>query len=278
MSLMVVRSCASAPMVSWSIEVGVRPPSASTVGLSMGLATGLSLHAAIARTLTASAIVEYRFIELSLDLESGVDRQEERAAGRIRRYVLKAADWLITEVGDLGIEPCILRPGLQVPSAQLDAGLRGATIEHRAGQVRRQQVAESELAKLHESAVLDINRFALREGKSTSGGSRGISEQRAVDRGSALRGRDVEIVVGQVHAQTAFPPIEQRGEAERTEIEIVVEAHRVVRSGVSDERQDAVGARAGGSGRVQRLAAVHSLEHRHQLPLLNESVSEAAAE
>src|SRR4051812_29041816 len=189
MSLMVVRSCASAPMVSWSIEVGVRPPNASTVGLSMGLATGLSLHAAIARTLTASAIVEYRFIELSLDLESGVDRQEERAARRIRCYVLEAPDGLITEVGDLGIEPCILGPGLQVPSAQLDAGLRRASVEHGARNVRGEQVSESELAELHESAVLDVNGLALREGKRTSRRGRGVSQQRAVDRGSALRGR-----------------------------------------------------------------------------------------
>src|SRR6476659_2874521 len=107
-------------MVIWSRDVRVRlPVSWSTVGASIGFATGLSLHAPSANAPIASAMVVYRFIELSLGLESDIETHEECLARRIRCHVLEPPKGLVSEVRDLWIETCILRPGSEVPSADL---------------------------------------------------------------------------------------------------------------------------------------------------------------
>src|SRR5688572_29567566 len=112
------RDCAIAPMTSCCSDVRVREPSASTVGASIGLATGLSLHAPVARIATPSAIVEYRFILIITRLEGCIDRQEARAARRIRCDILEPAQRLVAEVRDFRIQTSVLRPGLEVPSTQ----------------------------------------------------------------------------------------------------------------------------------------------------------------
>src|SRR5205085_7128833 len=121
--------------------------------------------------------VVYRFIELSLGLESDIEIHEERFARRIRRHVLEPAKRLVTEVRDLGIETCILRPGEEVPSAELDPCRARLAVEQCAGHARGQLIPKAKFAELDEAAVLNVNRIALRERKRALRSNGCIAEQ-----------------------------------------------------------------------------------------------------
>ena len=63
----------------------------------------------------------------------------------------------------------------------------------------------------------------------------------------------------------------------RSKVEIVAESHLEVRSRVTDKGENAVSGRAGCTRCVERSATVDRLKHRHELPLLNERISEPAS-
>src|SRR5438105_4983482 len=198
----VARSCARAPTTSCRSEVGVSAPlNASTVGASIGFATGLSLHPAATAVATARAIVLYRFIVLiALVLESGGDSEVEGATRRIRCDVLESSERLIAEVRNLGIETRILRPSLQVSSAQLETGSLSVSLEQPAGHARRQIISKSQLAELHETGVLDVRRGSSDELLVDLSRARRVCHQTEVD----------QIFVGQIDAESTLSPVEQR--------------------------------------------------------------------
>ena len=65
---------------------------------------------------------------------------------------------------------------------------------------------------------------------------------------------------------------------EGAKVEVVAEAHLIVRGRVANKGQDAIGGRTGRASRIQCGAAVDGLEDRDQLTLLNERISEPTAE
>src|SRR5690348_3869592 len=91
------RSCARAPVASCCSVTRVSGPlKASTVGASIGFATGLSLQPAAINAPRRRAV--YRFILVYARLEGCVDREIERSTRRIRRDVLESAQRLVTKV------------------------------------------------------------------------------------------------------------------------------------------------------------------------------------
>ena len=156
-------------------------------------------------------------------LESGVDREEEASPWRIRGNVLNSPDCLVGEVRNLRVQTCVLRPGLQVPSAQLEAKVLRFTLQKPVRESRRDVVAEGYFAELHESAVLDIDRQTGPQTRETRIARCGICNQSTVI-----------VVVREIDAVTTLSPVEQAGEGDRAKMEVVAESHLVIRKSIAD--------------------------------------------
>src|SRR5688572_33328631 len=95
----------------------------------------------------------FRICTVTRRLEGGGNREEEAAARRIRRNVLEAAERLRSEVRHFGIHAGVVRPGHQIPPAQLEANRLCAPAEDRAGEAVGKLVRERDFAELHEARV-----------------------------------------------------------------------------------------------------------------------------
>src|SRR4051812_15374420 len=128
-------------------------------------------------------------------------------------------------------------------------------------------IAERDFTQLHEAVWLDVDRLTRLQSRQPQVGRRRVSAQSTV-----------VVVIGQVDAVTALSPVEETGERDGTEMEVIAESHLVVRQRVTGESDDLVGRRAGAGGRQRDAAADERLDDGRRLAFLNEHVSERGAE
>src|SRR5207237_1922694 len=122
------------------------------------------------------------------------------------------------------------RPGLEVTAAQFDPRLLCMTLEQPRSYARREIVTKRNLTDLHETGVLHPDVNALCEIAEHLVRPRRISECPTAD----------EVVVGEVDSQATLSPIHERREMERSEVEVVAEAHLVIRCRVTDKSQNSI--------------------------------------